>query len=263
MPGADSVAHRGRRLAWPWFLVVVVAYLAVLKGAGAIVGVDTGASDSRFPTAESVVLSGLIPIGLSVLFAAAVVTWLGWWGQIVRYRVPVRAWVWCVPLSMTAAAILGMNYPNLVAQKASLVLALLAMAACVGAAEELMFRGIGVQVFKRSGLSEGRTALYSSLVFGLVHLSNAFGEGSQAVLQAVIVSTSGYFFYLCLRAGGTLLLPVAVHALWDFGLISNSVGEDPKSYPGVMLPILLQVALIVLLIVRRRTIEPATALTLR
>ncbi|WP_257136664.1 CPBP family intramembrane glutamic endopeptidase [Streptomyces sp. f150] len=52
----------------------------------------------------------------------------------------------------------------------------------VGIGEKLMFRGIGVQVFKRAGLSEGKVALWSSVVFGAVHISNAFGEGAQALL---------------------------------------------------------------------------------
>ncbi|MEV0012924.1 CPBP family glutamic-type intramembrane protease [Streptomyces sp. NPDC051840] len=117
--------------------------------------------------------------------------------------------------------------------------------------------GIGVQVFKRAGLSEGKVALWSSGVFGAVHLSNALGSKS----QAVIVSTSGYFFYLCLRVGVTLLLPMLVHGLWDFSLISNSVGADPELSPAMILPVLLQVVLIVVLLVRRRSIAPANGPT--
>lgn len=247
----------GRRLTWPWFLAVVVVYLVIIQGIGRLIGVDRSGSDSQFPDVESVVRNGLIPIGLSVLFGAAVVTWLGWWGEVMRYRVPVRRWVRFVPISMLVVAVLGVNYPNLAEQPVSLVLSLLAMTLFVGIGEELMFRGLGVQVFKRAGFSEGKVALWSSVVFGLVHVSNAFGEGAQAVLQAVIVSTSGYFFYLCLRVGGTLLLPMLVHGLWDFGLLSNMVGADPKSSPGMLLPILLQVVLIVVVIVKRRSVEPA------
>lgn len=256
MSADQPPVRTGRRLSLPWFLVVVVVYLVIIQGVGALTGVGRGDSDSQFPTTATVVRNGLVPIGLSVLFGAAVVTWLGWWGEVMRYRAPVRRWVWFVPVSMIAAALLGMNYPNLAGQDASLVIALVAMTVCVGIGEELMFRGIGVQVFKRAGLSEGRVALYSSLVFGLVHVSNAFGEGAQAVLQALIVSTSGYFFYLCLRVGGTLLLPMLVHGLWDLGLISNLVGSEPKAYAGMVLPIVLQIALIVVLVIRRRSVEP-------
>ncbi|MFB6830706.1 CPBP family intramembrane glutamic endopeptidase [Streptomyces hydrogenans] len=258
MPTHSSPTPVGRRLTWPWFLVVVVVYLAILQGLGALIGVDRSGGDSQFPTTESVIRNGVIPIGLSVLFGAAVVTWLGWWGSVLNYRVPVRCWVRFVPVSMLVVAVLAVNYPNLADQPLSLVLALIVMTMFVGIGEELMFRGIGVQVFKRAGLSEGKVALWSSVVFGVVHVSNAFGEGAQAIFQAVIVSTSGYFFYLCLRVGGTILLPMLVHGLWDFSLVSNSVGPDPKASPGMILPIALQVVLIILVIVKRRTIEPAT-----
>ncbi|MFD3641540.1 CPBP family intramembrane glutamic endopeptidase [Streptomyces griseus] len=257
MPVQPSPAPVGRRLTWPWFLVVVVVYLAILQGLGALISVDHGSGDSQFPTTESVIRNGVIPIGLSVLFGAAVVTWLGWWSSVLHYRVPVRRWVRFVPVSMLVVAVLAVNYPNLADQPLSLVLALIVMTLFVGIGEELIFRGIGVQVFKRAGLSEGKVALWSSVVFGVVHVSNAFGEGAQAILQAVIVSTSGYFFYLCLRVGSTILLPMLVHGLWDFSLISNTVGADPKTSPGMILPILLQIALIVLVIVKRRTVEPA------
>ncbi|MFG2923418.1 hypothetical protein ACGFYA_18165 [Streptomyces sp. NPDC048305] len=75
--------------------------------------------------------------------------------------------------------------------------------------------------------------------------------------MAVVVSTSGHSFYPCLRVGITLLLPMLVHGLWDFSLISNSVGADPELSPAMILPVLLQVVLIVVLLARRRSIAPA------
>ncbi|MGQ4349603.1 CPBP family intramembrane glutamic endopeptidase [Streptomyces sp. SAS_275] len=250
----------GRDLSWPWFLVVVIVYAGVIQGLGQLVGVDTSGSDSQFPTAESIVRNALIPIGASIVFAAGVVTWLGWWREVLHYRVPVRRWVRWVPISMIAVALIGVNYAHLADQSASLVVCLLVLGVFVGVGvgEELMFRGIGVHVFSRAGFSEGKIALYSSVVFGLVHISNAFGEGAQALVQALVVSTSGYFFYLCLRVRGTLLLPMLVHGLWDTSLISNLVGDSPQASLGMVLVIVLQVVLIVVLAVRRRSVEPAS-----
>ncbi|WP_329307902.1 CPBP family intramembrane glutamic endopeptidase [Streptomyces microflavus] len=246
----------GRGLTWPWFLVVVIVYAAIIQGLGALIGVDTSYSDSQFPTTESLVRNALIPIGASIVFAAAVVTWLGWWREVLHYRAPVRRWVRWVPISMLVVALVGVNYGHLADQSLSLVACLLVLGLFVGVGEELMFRGIGVHVFRRAGLTEGKVALYSSLVFGLVHISNAFGEGAQAILQALIVSTSGYFFYLCLRVGGIILLPMLVHGLWDTSLISNLVGDEPQASVGMALIILLQVTLIVVLLVKRHKIEP-------
>ncbi|MFF6955182.1 type II CAAX prenyl endopeptidase Rce1 family protein [Streptomyces sp. NPDC008317] len=251
-------ARAGRRLSWPWFLVVVVVYVGIIQGLGLLIGVDTGDSDSQFPTTASLVRNALIPIGASIAFGAAVVSWLGWWGEVLRYRAPVRRWVRWVPISMIAAAVIGLNYPHLADQSLSLVACLLLLGLFVGVGEELMFRGIGVHVFRRAGFTEGKVALCSSVVFGLVHISNAISQGPQALGQAAVVSTSGYFFYLCLRAGGVLVLPMLVHGLWDTSLISNLVGDKPQVSLGTLLIILLQVALIIVLLVRRRAIQPAS-----
>ena len=43
----------------------------------------------------------------------------------------------------------------------------------VGWGEEGMFRGIGVTTLRDHGLTEGKVALWSSIIFGAVHLSNA------------------------------------------------------------------------------------------
>nr|WP_202536279.1 CPBP family intramembrane glutamic endopeptidase [Streptomyces sp. SID4919] len=245
-------------MSWPWFLLVVIVYAGIIQGLGLLIGVDTGDSDSAFPSTEALVRNALIPIGASIVFAAGLVTWLGWWGEVLSYRTPARSWVRWVPISMIAVALLGLNYGHLADQSVSLVLCLLLLGLFVGVGEELMFRGIGVHVFRRAGLTEGKVALWSSLVFGLVHVSNAVGAGAQAIAQALVVSTSGYFFYLCLRVGGTILLPMLVHGLWDISLISHLVGDEPQASLGMVLVILLQVALIIVLLVRRRTIEPAT-----
>ena len=210
----------GRDLSWKGFLALVVAYLLVLKGIGPLIGLDVE-GDSAMPTSEVALRNFILPIGLSGLFGVAVVTWLGWWPQVIRDRHPVRRWVWFVPIFMIVVALASFNYGHLADQTAGLVLALLGVGLVIGFSEELWFRGIGVNVFRRSGFSEGYVALWSSLIFGAVHITNAFGEGPQAVAQAVIVSTSGYFFYLCLRVGGVIFLPMVVHGLWDASLLSS------------------------------------------
>jgi membrane protease YdiL (CAAX protease family) len=251
-----TTAGSGRQLTWPWFLVVVVVYVAIIQGVGLLIGVDTGDSDSPFPTTQSIVRNALIPIGLSIAFGVAVATWLGWWGEIVRDDRPVAPWVRRVPITMIVAAIIAINYAHLADQPAGLVLCLALLGLFVGFGEELMFRGIGVVTFRQAGMTEGRVALWSSLVFGLVHVSNAISQGPQALAQAAIVSTSGYLFYLGRRAGGTILLPMLAHGLWDFSLFSSLVGSDVKAYIGMIVIILTQLGLIIVLIRRRHRIEP-------
>lgn len=137
------------------------------------------------------------------------------------------------------------------------MIALIALGLFVGFGEELMFRGLGVVTFRRGGFSEARVALWTSLIFGLVHVSNAIGAGPKALVQAAVVSTSGYFFYLSRRVGGGIALAMVVHGLWDFSLFSCLAGDDSVPYFGMFLAIILQVVLIVVLLLRRHRIEPA------
>ena len=85
-------------------------------------------------------------------------TWLRWWPGVIHDRHPVRRWVWFVPVFMLVVALLTVDYGHLSEQTAGLVLALAGVGLVVGFSEELWFRGIGVNVFRRSGYSEGGSA---------------------------------------------------------------------------------------------------------
>lgn len=101
-------------------------------------------------------------------------------------------------------------------------------------------------------------ALWSSLIFRAAHLSNVIGHGVSALPQAVDVSFAGYFFYLTRRVSGGNALNSVLHGLFDFSLLTGSaILVDQKAYLGAFAPVLVYVVLAVLLLVRRRKIEPA------
>jgi len=98
-------------------------------------------------------------------------------------------------------------------------------------------------------------ALWSSVVFGAVHLTNALSTGGTAVAQAVAVSFAGYFFYLTRRVSGGLILPAGLHGLFDFSILSGTVVDD-RGYVGGIAAILAYPLVGIILVVRRRRIEP-------
>jgi uncharacterized protein (TIGR03382 family) len=157
---------------------------------------------------------------------------------------------------MGAAALLACDYANLLDQTAGLVLLLVLTVAMVGFTEELVFRGLGVTALRRGGLSEGKVALWSSVIFGAVHVTNALSTGGKAILQALFVSFAGYFLYLTRRWSGGILLAMVVHGTWDFALLSGQLGTAQKVYPASLVAPLAMVALGVLLFRRRQRIEP-------
>ena len=121
-----------------------------------------------------------------------------------------------------------------------------------------MFRGVGVTVLRDHGLTEGKVALWSSLVFGAVHLSNALSTGGQAVPQAIAVSFAGYFFYLVRRASRGNALNSVLHGLFDFSILTGTaILVDQQGYVGSVFAILAYVVIAIVVIARRRHIEPA------
>lgn len=196
----------------------------------------------------------LLPIGLSVVFVYAVVAALGWWRPVFVDDRPVRRWVWVVPGIFGLAIAAAIDYPELADKGIGFVALLLLAAQCVGFGEEGMFRGIGVTVFRVNGLSEGRVALWSSAVFGAVHLTNAISTGGAAVAQAIAVSFAGYFFYLTRRVSGGLFVPAVLHGMFDFSILSGAVGGD-ATYAGGIAAILAYPVVAIILLARRHRIE--------
>jgi hypothetical protein len=169
--------------------------------------------------------------------------------------VRVQGWVKIVPILLVLAAAGATSWGNLFSQKTSLVLTFVLLVLLVGFTEELIFRGIGVVTFRREGFSEGKVALYTSLIFGAAHLSNAITAGSSAILQAAIVSLTGYFFYLTKRRAGLIFIAMPVHATQDFALISGQLGPNSATSAGAVLIPLAMVILAILVWRRRHRID--------
>lgn len=253
---ADPPLRGNRRLSYAAFAAVVVVYLVIIQVGGLLLQAASG--EDGFVTTRGVVLIMIVPLALALIFTYGVIAYLGWWRPVLRDDRPVRRWLWVVPIVFLVAIAAGIDYGALAEKGWLYVVVLLVATQLVGWGEEGMFRGIGVTVLRERGLTEGRVALWSSVIFGAVHLSNVVGHGLSALPQALIVSLAGYFFYLMRRVSGSIVLNSVVHGLFDFTLLSGTaILVDQAGYPGALLPILLYPVLAVVLLAGRRRIEPA------
>jgi hypothetical protein len=235
------------------FVVVVVGYLAVVQGIPYLTTSGMDIEYGKFPDSETVLRALVLPVGASAVFAAILVTILGWWRPVWKDDRPVQRWVRIVPVLLIATILLGTNYGELADHGIGYTALFLVGALLVGFAEETMFRGVGVMVFRSNGFDEAKVALWTCIIFGLAHGTNIFTEGPSAFVQVLVTAIAGYFFYLTRRATAGLLAAVVIHGLWDFGLLSGNLGEN--IYAGTLLFLLMDIVLVVILVVRRRHIE--------
>ena len=122
----------------------------------------------------------VVPIGVSAVFVAAIVSYLGWWRPAMVDHRPVQGWLIVVPVLMVLSILVVTDYSALASKGAAFTVLLVLTVLCVGFAEEMMFRGIGVTVLRSNGFTEGKVALWSTVVFGLAHATNLISEGPKA-----------------------------------------------------------------------------------
>ncbi|MFJ8912991.1 CPBP family intramembrane glutamic endopeptidase [Amycolatopsis sp. NPDC102389] len=101
----------------------------------------------------------------------------------------------------------------------------------IGLSEELLTRGLVVNLLRRSGHGELTVMLLSSLIFALLHSTNIFT--GQPVLTVLVTMAFTFVFgvamYLTLRVTGNLIWPVLLHALTDPSTFLATGGIDTEA----------------------------------
>jgi pimeloyl-ACP methyl ester carboxylesterase len=239
-------------------LGVIVAYAVVLHGVPVVTTWSADVAYGDLANVEAVVRSMLVPAVAAMLLVLGVVSALGWWSSVLNEPSPAPRWVWSVAAVLIAAVLIVTNYANLSDTGATVSLVMLA--ACVASAigGELLFRGVALVAWRAAGLTEHAVAMKSSFSFAVVTLIGLVSGGPRAFSATVVTSAIGYFLYLIRRVSGTVLVPIAVSALWMFGLASNRIGSPDEPYLPRWVAVAAVIALAVVVRVRRAQIwEPA------
>ncbi len=252
-----NTTRNEKSLSIPFLICCIGVYLIIIQGGTHFLTLGREFEYSSFPTTEAIIRSTTIPVGMSVVFVVSVISWLGWWKRIWCERKRLARWAWIVPVLMVLSIVIVTNYPLLGDVSPMMVVTLFGSVLLVGLGEELMFRGITLEAVRRvGGTTERKAALWTALIFGGVHLSNVFTEGPGAFLQVVVASASGLLLYVALRVSGTLIVPIILHAGWDFSLFSGNLGVDPEPYLFSPVSIVTIFVLTIIVIARRRSIWP-------
>jgi membrane protease YdiL (CAAX protease family) len=205
--------------------LIAVVYTMLFIGLLLTVGAD-------IPTLASDVASArrsISVLGFALIVSIVVTAFLGWWGPVRREARRLIGWMWFVPLIMLAAILASFDYGSLMGMEPRELLWIAAAAALVGTIEELVFRGL-VLVGLRGSTSEMSAYVWSTVAFAVFHLSGAVeGAGvATAALQVLVAFIAGTLLYLSRRAAGTIIVPMALHALWNFSAFTSG-GDHPLS----------------------------------
>lgn len=275
--GEAAHAHGWRafwnRGGWWKALVAAIVYLALYLGAGQLIGLIAGDAidrDDLLATPQSV----FIALGLPPLVGGVILVLFAWsvgWLRPLFARRPQqpRRWMWIAPVLVVLAIVLraaGIDYGS---YTAAVILATFAAGIFVGFAEELLTRGVVVDLLRRHGYGEWAVMLLSTLVFALLHSANLLsGFSLDTVLLTVGFAFGfGICMYLTLRVTGTILVPMLLHALYDPTVILATGGVDADGASEAHNPLValgglstfafLLLAVIALFLVRGRIAGPA------
>lgn len=220
-------------------IVVCVVYVALLIGLQRASGVRYDhITDSPETMRKGVVVPVAVCTVLLIAFAAATDRL----GDAFTYSPRAASvWLWAVPAVIALGIVLRLvRAPWSDAGTAYIGWALVGTA-LVGFSEELLVRGLLVDLVQADGRGPVVVALVTSVVFGLLHGANVINgqDARTTAIQVLGTIVTGLALFASLAVSGTLWLPIALHFLFDFSLVlqgqMNKVDERQTPAETVVL----------------------------
>jgi membrane protease YdiL (CAAX protease family) len=202
-------------------LSIVVVYVLILIGMEILSGVPyTDVAKSS----QNLLFGILIPVLIGSIFLTIIAVWSGWWKDvwIDQYKIKDYPWMHIFLILFVIMIIANMLSGSIRSLDPSFIIVALIATAFVGYSEELLTRGLLIRGARGSGYTEIKVFLIVMVVFGCIHGLNVIN--GQAILptiqQVVLAGLSGGVFYTIYRKTGLLVVPMIIHALMDFSILT-------------------------------------------
>ncbi|MCT9819838.1 CPBP family glutamic-type intramembrane protease [Microbacterium sp. W1N] len=206
---------------WWRALLFVVVYLALYEGLSFLISTvfasQIDASD-LFGSESTVFFGVALPILVMGLLVLVFVVTQRWKREIFG-RQPVTGawWMWIAVVLLIIPIVLRLFATDWGAYTPTVVLTVLFMGLCVSFAEELLTRGVAVNMLRRHGYGERAVFVLSSAIFALLHSVNALSGAEPLVVAITVVYTFGFgaMMYLTMRVTGSIIPAILLHAATD------------------------------------------------
>ncbi|MEI6363933.1 MAG: type II CAAX endopeptidase family protein [Actinomycetes bacterium] len=203
------------------FVIYVVIFIGLMKLSGF-------AYTDIFNTTEGALRGAVLPLAAGSLWLIVFIA-VARWDFVFRdpRKLSMGFWLWLAPILMLITLALQFIAVTWSSFDIGHLLAIVAAAILVGFAEETLFRGIILRALRNGDRSEGMAVLFSSLWFGLFHLTNLIvGAGATVIFQVVVATLAGVGLYLARRGTGLLIAGMVLHGLWDLSSFLVGVHAD-------------------------------------
>jgi len=247
---------------WWRALILAAAYFALYELASlAFIPLASRIEDPS--SAIGVLVFYVLPILVGgiilVVFAASV----GWLREVFGPQ-PIRGrgWMWIavvVVLLFNVLRFASIDYSTVGMD----VVAMWVLAGlCIGFAEEVLTRGLVVNMLRKAGNREIVVAVISSAVFAALHAGNLLSGQSvfTTLLQLVYTFAFGICMYLTLRVTGNIIWPILLHATTDpslFLMTAHPAAGAMTAFAGLGNIAVIATGLVLLIFIRGRVQAPA------
>lgn len=160
----------------------------------------------------------VLPELVGAVILAAFTLSVGWWREVFgRQPIRGRGWMWIAIVVVLLFNILRFATIDYGKAGFDVVLTWLLAGLLIGFTEEVLTRGLVVNLMRKAGHREVVVAVVSAALFAGLHAGNLLnGQNLLATgFQLVYTFAFGILMYLALRVTGTIIAPILLHASTD------------------------------------------------
>lgn len=202
-----------------WWRAIVLAavYFALYQGLS-LVFTPLALQLKDPQSAAAVVVYYVLPLIVGGLLLLGFIASVGWWRDIFGPQ-PIRGrgWMWIAIVVVLLFNILRLATIDYGQVGLDVVATWLLAGLFIGFAEEVLTRGLVVNLLRKAGYREIVVAVISAAVFAGLHSGNLLiGQDLFATtFQLVYTFAFGILMYLAMRVTGTIIAPILLHASTD------------------------------------------------
>lgn len=220
---------------WWRALVLTAAYFVLYEGLSlAFIPLAQGIDDPT--SAAAVLVYYVLPIAVGAVLLIGFIWSVGWFREVFGPQlIRGRGWMWIAVAAVLVFDILRFVTIDYAATGPGVVPAWLLAGLFIGFAEEVLTRGIVVNLLRKAGYREIVVAVVSASAFAALHAGNLLS--GQALLPTLI--QLGYTFgfgicmYLAMRVTGTIIVPILLHACTDPSIFLQAAHPAEGALAGI------------------------------